>query len=32
MLHTMVGFINNLDCYALEPGTLKETADLIDSL
>ena len=32
MLHTMVGFINNLDCYELEPGTLKETADLIDSL
>jgi hypothetical protein len=27
-----VGFISNLDCYELEPGRLKETADLIDRL
>ena len=32
MLNTMVGFINNLDCYELQPGTLKETADVIDRL
>ena len=32
ILHSMIGFINNLDCYELEPGTLKETADIIDSL
>ena len=24
MLHSMIGFINNLDCYELEPGTLKK--------
>jgi hypothetical protein len=32
MLHTMLGFIDNLDCYEMEPGVLKETADIIDRL
>ena len=32
MLYTIVGFANNLDCYEMEPGVLKETADIIDSL
>ena len=32
MLYTIAGFINNLDCYEMEPGVLKETADIIDSL
>jgi hypothetical protein len=32
MLYTIVGFINNLDCYEMEPGVLKKTADIIDSL
>jgi hypothetical protein len=32
MLYTVVGLINNLDCYEMEPGVLKETADIVDSL
>ncbi len=32
MLYIIVGFANNLDCYEMEPGVLKETADIIDSL
>jgi hypothetical protein len=28
----MLGFIDKLDCYEMEPGVLKETADIIDRL